>query len=83
MTLPADVQQQIATKPCRFCGASLQRTFVDPGMSPLCEMYPSPPDLNRGEVYYPLQVYVCEHCLLVQLGEHVSPKSPNVVGVGA
>jgi len=75
MTLPADVQQQIATKPCRFCGASLQRTFIDLGMSPLCETYPTATDLNRGEVYYPLHVYVCEQCFLVQLGEYESPES--------
>ena len=56
-----------AGKACRFCGADLQRTFVDLGMSPLCETYPSAADLNRGEVYYPLHVYVCEKCFLVQL----------------
>ena len=75
MTLPADIQQQTATKPCRFCGAGLQRTFADLGMSPLCETYPSAADLNRGEVYYPLHVYVCEQCFLVQLGEYESPES--------
>ena len=59
-----------AGKACRFCGADLQRTFVDLGMSPLCETYPSATDLNRGEVYYPLHVYVCEKCFLVQLEEY-------------
>jgi SAM-dependent methyltransferase len=54
---------------CRFCRAGLKRTFVDLGMSPLCETYPAPEDLNRGEVYYPLHVYVCEECFLVQLQE--------------
>jgi SAM-dependent methyltransferase len=70
LTLPADVQQQIATKLCRFCGAGLQRTFADLGMSPLCETYPSAVELNRGETYYPLHVYVCEQCFLVQLEEY-------------
>jgi SAM-dependent methyltransferase len=69
-----DVQQQTSI-PCRFCGAGLQRTFVDLGMSPLCETYPSAVDLNRGEVYYPLHAYVCEHCFLVQLGEYESPEA--------
>lgn len=63
------------SKGCRFCGAGLQRTFVDLGMSPLCETYPSLSDLNRGEVYYPLHVYVCEKCWLVQLEEYESPES--------
>jgi 2-polyprenyl-3-methyl-5-hydroxy-6-metoxy-1,4-benzoquinol methylase len=55
---------------CRFCGASLQRTFVDLGMSPLCETYPSATELNRGEVYYPLHVHVCDRCFLVQLEQY-------------
>lgn len=57
---------------CRFCGAALQRTFVDLGMSPLCETYPSVDDLNGGETYYPLHVYVCDRCWLVQLQEYES-----------
>jgi SAM-dependent methyltransferase len=68
-----EIQQQPTTKQCRFCREGLQRTFVDLGMSPLCETYPSFADLNRGEVYYPLHVYVCEHCFLVQLEEYESP----------
>lgn len=60
---------------CRFCGAGLHRTFVDLGMSPLCETYPSPADLNRGEVYYPLHVYVCDQCFLVQLEQYESAEN--------
>jgi SAM-dependent methyltransferase len=41
-------------------------------MSPLCETYPSSADLNRGEMYYPLHVYICEQCWLVQLEEYES-----------
>jgi SAM-dependent methyltransferase len=73
MTSPANIQRQMATKPCRFCGAALRRTFVDLGMSPLCESYPSATDLNHGEVYYPLHVYLCEQCFLVQLEEYETP----------
>ena len=75
---PIDVQRQSGNKPCRFCGASLERTFVDLGMSPLCETYPSASDLNRGEMYYPLHVYVCERCFLVQLDEYETPN--NIFG---
>jgi SAM-dependent methyltransferase len=78
MKVPIDNQQQMATKLCRFCRAGLHRTFVDLGMSPLCETYPSAADLNRGEVYYPLHVYVCEHCFLVQLDEYESRE--NIFG---
>src|SRR5579862_9518463 len=76
MTVTAETEQpMVAVKPCRFCGAQLQHTFVDLGMSPLCETYPSAADLNRGEVYYPLHVYVCETCFLVQLEEYESAEN--------
>ncbi|MGH9400501.1 MAG: methyltransferase domain-containing protein [Terriglobia bacterium] len=73
-TLLPEIEQQTTIKPCRFCGASLQRAFVDLGMSPLCETYPSATSLNRGEVYYPLRVFVCGQCFLVQLEEYESPE---------
>ena len=72
MTLPVGTQRQTMTKRCRFCDAELQHTFVDLGMSPLCESYPSASDLNRGETYYPLHAYVCSECFLVQLEEYES-----------
>jgi SAM-dependent methyltransferase len=59
---------------CRFCGKPLQFTFVDLGMSPLCESYLSSEQLNQMEPFYPLHVFVCEHCYLVQLEEYVSPE---------
>ena len=58
---------------CRFCKATLQHTFVDLGMSPLCESYISDEQLNQMEPFYPLHVYVCGHCFLVQLLEYVPP----------
>lgn len=75
MTISAQSQRQTLIKRCRFCGTALERTFIDLGMSPLCETYPSEADLNRGEVYYPLHVYVCQQCFLVQLEEYESPES--------
>ena len=44
-------------------------------MSPLCETYPGPNDLNRGESYYPLHAYICENCFLVQLEQYESPQN--------
>lgn len=43
-------------------------------MSPLCESYVSPGSLNQMEPFYPLHVYVCKECFLVQLEEYVSPE---------
>lgn len=59
---------------CRFCGAILTQTFVDLGMSPLCESYLNEEQLNQMEPFYPLRVYVCGQCFLVQLEEFVSPE---------
>src|SRR5712692_6922157 len=58
---------------CRFCKSELRHTFVDLGMSPLCESYLRPEQLNEMERFYPLHVFVCEKCFLVQLEEFVSP----------
>ena len=44
--------------PCRFCGESLRHTFVDLGMSPLCQTHIEPHQLNHMEPFYPLHSYV-------------------------
>lgn len=59
---------------CRFCASPLSHILVDLGMSPLCESYLSPSQLNRMEPFYPLRVYVCERCWLAQLEEFVGPE---------
>ena len=56
---------------CRLCGAELTRTFVDLGMSPLCESYVTAERLDEPEVFYPLNVQLCGECLLVQLPAYV------------
>src|SRR6266849_3876656 len=60
---------------CRFCATTLQHTVVDLGMSPLCESYVTAEQLNHMEPYYPLRVYVCDRCFLVQVQEYVSPEA--------
>ena len=57
---------------CRFCQTPLCATFVDLGMSPLCESYVSRDQLNQMEPFYPLHAYVCSECFLVQLEAYVS-----------
>jgi len=59
---------------CRFCSEPLRHTFVDLGMSPLCESYVTAEQLNQMEPFYPLHAYVCERCFLVQVQEYVSPE---------
>ncbi len=58
---------------CRFCASPLTETFVDLGMSPLCQTQISPAQLNHMEPFYPLHAYVCTDCFLVQLQEYVAP----------
>jgi 2-polyprenyl-3-methyl-5-hydroxy-6-metoxy-1,4-benzoquinol methylase len=59
---------------CRFCEASLRHTFADLGMSPLANSYLKPEDLQKMEPFYPLHVYICERCYLVQLQEFEAPE---------
>jgi hypothetical protein len=61
--------------PCRFCGAPLHHVFVDLGAQPLANSYLEPEHLRRPEPFYPLCVYVCEECLLVQLPEEERPEA--------
>jgi SAM-dependent methyltransferase len=58
---------------CRFCRSPLKTSFVDLGMSPLCQTHISPQQLSEMEPFYPLHAYVCDQCFLVQLQEFVSP----------
>ena len=60
------------TAHCLFCKAPLTHTFVDLGMSRLCESYLTSDQLNRMEPFYPLHVKVCNECFLVQLEQYVS-----------
>src|ERR671925_1406643 len=74
-----ELREQIDPRPtetalpsCRFCAAPLRRTFVDLGMSPLCESYVPAERVNAMEPFYPLHAKICERCLLVQLEEFVA-----------
>lgn len=58
---------------CRFCATPLEHSFVDLGMSPLCQTHITPAQLNHMEPFYPLITYVCHNCYLVQLDEFVAP----------
>jgi hypothetical protein len=63
---------------CRFCGQGLRHVFIDLGLSPLANSYLSAEDLNQEEPRYPLRVYVCGDCLLVQLEAWETPE--NIFG---
>lgn len=55
---------------CRFCGNELKHEFIDLYHSPLSNAYLRLDALNQPEVYYPLKIFVCDHCFLVQIDEY-------------
>jgi hypothetical protein len=57
---------------CRFCATPLTHTVVDLGTSPLCQRHVTPARFNHAEAVYPLHVYVCTQCFLVQLPAYVA-----------
>lgn len=59
---------------CRLCSSNLVNTFVDLGTSPLANSYLASEQLNETEPFYPLHVYVCNSCFLVQIPEIQTPE---------
>jgi len=59
---------------CRSCGSRIHNSFVDLGMSPLCESFVRPAESEQSESFYPLHPRICENCFLVQLPQFVAPK---------
>jgi SAM-dependent methyltransferase len=60
---------------CRICDAPLSRIFVDLGPAPLAGTFLTREQLTEPEIFYPLQVFVCESCFLVQLPVHATPEA--------
>jgi len=60
---------------CRFCNKRLIHLFVSLGSSPLSNSYLIKEQLHKMEPFYPLEVYVCDNCFLVQLEEFESPEN--------
>jgi SAM-dependent methyltransferase len=57
---------------CRHCGAPLQHKVIDLGHQPPSNAYLRPEQLALSEITYPLQVFVCTNCWLVQLPAHAA-----------
>lgn len=63
---------------CRFCNSPLEHLFVSLGNSPLSNAFLTREQLGLEEPSYPLDVYVCDRCFLVQLPEFETPQ--NIFG---
>ncbi len=74
-TKPASSQALAGSREpsCRFCGTGLRHSMIDLGMSPLCQICIEPNQLNHMEPFFPLHVWVCHKCFLVQLEQYVVP----------
>jgi 2-polyprenyl-3-methyl-5-hydroxy-6-metoxy-1,4-benzoquinol methylase len=55
---------------CRFCKTELEHVFIDLFNSPASNSFLSKEQLNEPETFYPLKVYTCHQCFLVQVDEY-------------
>ena len=55
---------------CRFCKTELKHTFIDLVNSPPSNSFLTAEQLNEPEIFYPLKVYTCHKCFLVQIDEY-------------
>ena len=55
---------------CRFCGTELKYVFVDLGEAPPSNSFLNAAQLDKPESYFPLKIFVCSNCFLVQVDEY-------------
>lgn len=59
---------------CRFCDSNISNTVINLGKSPLANSYLKEEEISSAELFYPLEVFVCSNCMLVQSDVFESPK---------
>ncbi len=55
---------------CRFCKTELEHVFIDLVNSPASNSFLTDEQLNEPETFFPLKVYTCHKCFLVQVDEY-------------
>jgi len=55
---------------CRFCKTELEDVFIDLVNAPPSNSFLTKEQLDEPEIYYPLKVYTCHNCFLVQIDEY-------------
>ena len=55
---------------CRFCETKLEHVFIDLGEAPPSNSFLNAAQLDKPESYFPLKIFVCSNCFLVQVDEH-------------
>jgi trans-aconitate methyltransferase len=67
---------------CRFCATALSDVFLDLGTAPPSNAFLSRDALQQPELWFPLKLFTCTECLLVQVDEiedHARLFSPDYV----
>jgi SAM-dependent methyltransferase len=60
---------------CRICSSAHPTQFLSLGNTPLANSFLSKEKLGKPEGHFPLDLYFCSECSLVQLGHVVSPET--------
>jgi SAM-dependent methyltransferase len=60
---------------CRFCKTIVEHEFIDLFNAPASNSFLTEDQLNEPEAYFPLKVFVCNKCFLVQVDEYKSSES--------
>jgi SAM-dependent methyltransferase len=60
---------------CRICKGSRLTQFLDLGDQPHCNKFLKAEELSQPEMFYPLDLYFCSDCALVQMIHVVSPEA--------
>ena len=55
---------------CRFCNNELSYEFIDLINAPLSNSILTEEELNEPEIFFPLKLFICEKCFLVQIDEY-------------
>jgi 2-polyprenyl-3-methyl-5-hydroxy-6-metoxy-1,4-benzoquinol methylase len=55
---------------CRFCKSELEHVFIDLVNSPASNSFLTQSQLNEPELFFPLKVFTCSNCFLVQIDEY-------------
>lgn len=55
---------------CRFCNQPLSHVFIDLINSPASNSFLNKEELDEPETFFPLKVFTCDNCFLVQVDEY-------------
>lgn len=65
---------------CRFCGKKLVHEMIDLVNAPPSNAFLTREQLSEPEVFYPLKIFLCDSCFLVQVDEY--KKSTDIFDSG-